>query len=75
MKQFHPYTCNRNSHSGKTTSLYQDAILPWSINNIPIVPIEQFPVPYPTMLHSEQKCAHFCSEWSIMGYGPAFWDL
>ena len=34
------------------------------------------PVPYPTMLHSEQKCAHFCSEWSIVGYGTgAFWDL
>ena len=34
------------------------------------------PVPYPTMLHSEQKCAHFCSEWRIMGYGTgAFWDL
>ena len=34
------------------------------------------PVPYPTMLHSEQKCAHFCSEWSIVGYGRgAFWDL
>ena len=34
------------------------------------------PVPYPTMLHSEQKCAHFCSELSIMGYGTgAFWDL
>ena len=33
-------------------------------------------VPYPTMLHSEQKCAHFCSEWSIVGYGAdAFWDL
>ena len=33
-------------------------------------------VPYPTMLHSEQKCAHFCSEWSIMAYGTgAFWDL
>ena len=31
---------------------------------------------YPTMLHSEQKCAHFCSEWSIVGYGRgAFWDL
>ena len=31
---------------------------------------------YPTMLHSEQKCAHFCSEWSIVGYGTgAFWDL
>ena len=28
------------------------------------------------MLHSEQKCAHFCSEWSIVGYGTgAFWDL
>ena len=34
------------------------------------------PVPYPTMLHSEQKCAHFCSEWSIVVYGiGAFWDL
>ena len=34
------------------------------------------PVPYPTMLHSEQKCAHFCSELSIVGYGTGtFWDL
>ena len=34
------------------------------------------PVPYPTMPHSEQKCAHFCSEWCIVGYGTgAFWDL
>ena len=34
------------------------------------------PAPYPTMLHSEQKCAHFCSEWSIVGYKTsAFWDL
>ena len=34
------------------------------------------PVPYPTVHHSEQKCAHFCSVWSIMGYGKgAFWDL
>ena len=34
------------------------------------------PVPYPRMLHSEQKCAHFCSEWSILGYGTGtFWDL
>ena len=33
-------------------------------------------VPYPIMLHSEQNRAHFCSEWSIMGYGTgAFWDL
>ena len=34
------------------------------------------PIPYPTMLYSEQKCAHFYSEWSIVGYGTgAFWDL
>ena len=34
------------------------------------------PVPYPTMHHSEQKCAHFCSEWCIVGYGTgALWDL
>ena len=26
-------------------------------------------VPYPTIHRSEQKCAHFCSEWCIMGYG------
>ena len=25
-------------------------------------------VPYPAMHHSEQKCAHFCSEWCIVGY-------
>ena len=34
------------------------------------------PVLYPTVFHSEQKCAHFYSEWSIVGYGTgAFWDL
>ena len=27
------------------------------------------PVPYPIMPHSEQKCAHFCPDWSIVGYG------
>ena len=28
------------------------------------------------MHHSEQKCAHFCSEWCIVGYGTgAFWDI
>ena len=32
------------------------------------------PVPYSTMHYSEQKCAHFCSEWCIVGYG-ALWDL
>ena len=34
------------------------------------------PIPYPTMLHWEQKCAHFCSEWSNVGNGTgAFWKL
>ena len=34
------------------------------------------PVPYPTMLHSEQKCAQFCSEWSIVEYrAGALWEL
>ena len=44
--------------------------------------IEQFhksqnaPVPYPTMLHSEQKCAHLCFGWIIVKYGTGiFWDL
>ena len=33
-------------------------------------------VPYPTIHHSEQKLAHFCSEWWIVGYGTgALWDL
>ena len=37
---------------------------------------QNVPGPYPTMLHLEQKYAHFCSEWSIVGYGTsAFWDL
>ena len=28
------------------------------------------------MLNSEQKCAHYCSEWNIVGYGTcALWDL
>ena len=32
------------------------------------------PVPYPTMHHSEQKCAHFCSEWCIVEYeADALW--
>ena len=34
------------------------------------------PAPYPTIPHSEQKCAYFCSEWGIVGHGTgAFWDL
>ena len=34
------------------------------------------PVAYPTKHHSEQKCAHFCSVWCIVGYRTsAFWEL
>ena len=34
------------------------------------------PVPYPTMHHSGEKCAHFCSEWCIVGYETGkLWDL
>ena len=37
---------------------------------------QNVPVPYPTRHCSEQKCAHFCSEQCIVGYGTgAFWDL
>ena len=33
------------------------------------------PVSYSTMHHSEQSCAHFCSEWCIVGYGiGGLWD-
>ena len=52
------------------------------VNVFALFAIDQFhksqnaPVPYPTVHHSEQKCAHFCSVWSIVGYGKgAFWDL
>ena len=27
------------------------------------------PAPYPTMHHSDQRCADFCSEWCILVYG------
>ena len=44
------------------------------IDQIPISYI--VPVPYPTMHHSEQRCAHLCSEWGIVGYGTgALWNL
>ena len=34
------------------------------------------PVPYPTIQHSEQKYAHFCSECCIVGFRTdALWDL
>ena len=47
------------------------------VGGIDLIRISQnAPLPYPIMLHSEQKCSHFCSEWSIVGYGTGvLWDL
>ena len=34
------------------------------------------PVPYSAMHHSEQECAHHCSDWCIVGCGTnVLWDL
>ena len=58
---------------------YSLGLLHWHCGNLTIDRFhisQNAPVPYPTLFHSEQKCAHFCSEWSIVGYGTgAFWDL
>ena len=44
--------------------------------NCPNSQIPEWTLPYHTVLHSEQIYAHFCDEWSIVGYGSsAFWDL
>ena len=52
----------------------------WSHTPAKNIPISQksrnVPVQYPTIHHSEQKCAHFCSELGIVGYETgALWDL
>ena len=41
----------------------------WNLHRDNQISHQHAPVPYPAMLHSEQKCAHFCSEWSIVVYG------
>ena len=57
------------------TALYLHMV-PWSVSIDQFHKSQNALVPYPILLHSEQKCAHFCSEWSIVGYGTgAFWDL
>ena len=51
-------------------------LMPWSVSIDQFHKSQNALVPYPILLHSEQKCAHFCSEWSIVGYGTgAFCDL
>ena len=55
----------------------REAHNPYSPHTIDLInKFQNAPVPYPTMHYSEQKCAHFCSEWCIVGYRTgAFWDL
>ena len=72
---FHTMTCQlmklthkHNKEQRKSSSLKYllDLVSNWPNSQIP----------YPTMLRSEQKYVHLCSEWSIVGYGTsAFWDL
>ena len=38
------------------------------VRNSPISQFHATLVPYPTIHHSEQECAHFRSEWCIVGY-------
>ena len=47
--------------------LWQPSVPPVTTNDL-IHKSHNAPVPYPTMHHSEQKCAHFCSEWCFVGY-------
>ena len=54
----------------------------FSIKPLPEIAINQInkfldiPLPYPTMHHSEQTCAHSFTEWCIVGYGAgALWYL
>ena len=70
-----PYTCLLGQVPD--TDIYKDIDAYDVVRlNWPDSESQNAPVPYPRMLHSEQKCAHFCSEWSILGYGTgAFWDL
>ena len=70
-----PYTCLLGQVPD--TDIYKDIDAYDVVRlNWPDSESQNAPVPYPRMLHSEQKCAHFCSEWSIQGYGTgAFWDL
>ena len=47
-----------------------------AVCNRPDTQSNNAPVPYPTMHNSEQKCAHFCSEWCTVGHEVAvLWDL
>ena len=69
---------NIMSENALTPFFYKDYHLPALDQYRGILPIDQShnaSVPYLTINHSKQKCAHFCSEWCILGYGTsALWD-
>ena len=76
-----------NRHCLKKLNSRQNIVPgPWKVfecyNMVQNITIDQnkkyynIPVPYPTMHPSGQKCAHFCSEGRIVGYGTgALWNL
>ena len=51
---------------------YHSLVMTWLIDQFH--KSHDAPFPYSTMHLSEQKWAHFCSEWYIVGFG-AWWDL
>ena len=68
--------CPINVNADSTGEGFFQIILTKSKSTHQIHKSHNAPVPYPTMQHSEQKCAHFCSEWCIVGYGTgALWHL
>ena len=84
--------CSKHSHGSCGTKSIHDASYCWTSYQFVSVPVgslyvtfvsidlihksQNAPVPYHTMLQSVEKCAHFCSEWRIVGYGTrAFWEF
>ena len=74
----YPWTCWTNNWIKNTRDAGYDVIIIWNCGQ-GYCPCNQTkdqsdksqnaPVSYPIMHYSEQKCAHFCSEWHIVGYG------
>ena len=83
-RQWDGYSCWDDTPAGSTVTIKCPAYIEHSIatSKFDIAQIDLIHkfqnahVPYHKMLHSEQKCAHFCPEWSTVGCGiGAAWDL
>ena len=77
--QWNVITCSSTLYSYSQRNAWQIPAFRW-LHSVWVMGLihksHSAPVPYPTMHHSEQKCAHFCSDWCILGYGTgALWDL